>query len=831
MKHRPVVAFFIFWTAGMALQAHMRWHWPGLGWAMGSAALLGLLFALRFRFRRLIGYVLIAAVALGYYAWNDGKNASRLSLSVEEQEFRVKQTREESIGLRGRIVSPVEVDGDKASFIVKTEEISLESSIQRVAEKVRVNVRLLEPEEQKQAQTWGRGDRISLQGLLIKPSSARNFGGFDYRRYLYLQHIHWIVSVKGANGVSVQAVTGWGTDRWLRWIDELRERLGRQLDMLFEERQAGFMRGLILGLRADLDPERFRQFSQLGLTHILAVSGLHVAVFVGVCLGLLRLAGTARETALLVCMIFLPFYVLLTGAAPSIVRAGLMGMIALYAARRNWLRDGLHIVCIVGIFMLLWNPYYLFNVSFQLSFLVTIGLIVGVPRFSRLLQIKPKIVADAISVTTVAQLVSFPLSIYYFNQFSPLSWLANLLMVPAFSTLVLPLGSLAMVMGFVSSPIGTAIAWMTSRINDLLFWLTDKLVMWNGWLMIWPSPPLWWIGLYFLLLAGLYWSLMLWKKAGTARPFYAAAGCLLLLLAFAYRPDGMSRGGEVSFLDVGQGDAILIRTPEHKTILIDGGGTLSYQKPGEEWKRRKDPYEVGRKLLVPLLMQRGVQRIDYLIATHADTDHMGGLQAVVEQIPVRYALFNGTLKPSAGAERLFATLVDKEIPLLHVSQGKSLQADGHTAFRFLFPFASGEQETENSLEISVKTRQNKQSVVTLMEMNKATFLFASDVEAPQEKAILARNSAYPQDALDVLKIAHHGSKTSTSAEWLRYWRPAYAVISVGEHNGYGHPNGQVLARLQEANAQILRTDRQGEIRFMVREGEMRIQTALSSSRN
>lgn len=180
------------------------------------------------------------------------------------------------------------------------------------------------------------------------------------------------------------------------------------MDRLFQDRHSGYMKGLVIGIQDDLDPETFRQFSQLGLTHILAISGMHVAVYVAVLLFILRHCRVTRETALTVTLLLVPVYVLLSGAGPSIVRAGLMGMIALLAARLGMLKDGLNILAAAALIMLVWNPYLLLSVSFQLSFLVTAGLMVYVPLANPLMRRLPSWLGSSISVTLIAQLVSFP---------------------------------------------------------------------------------------------------------------------------------------------------------------------------------------------------------------------------------------------------------------------------------------------------------------------------------------------------------------------------------------------------------------------------------------
>lgn len=287
-----------------------------------------------------------------------------------------------------------------------------------------------------------------------------------------------------------------------------------------------------------------------------------------------------------------------------------MALITLYAARRRWLKDGLNIVSVTAILMTMWNPYYIYNVSFQLSFAVTAGLIVGTPVVVRWVNLGPTWLNGTIAVTLVAQAVSFPLTIYYLNQFSLLSGLANLLLVPIFSLIVLPFGYISLILHYVFPPLALWFASIASWCNWGSFWLMDQLNSLPVAQLIWVSPPLSWIAVYIGVLLSIFWCAGVIKEvdvilfprlARLAKRLFLVSsviGIIWLVLGYGF----LSREGTstVSFLDVGQGDSCLIRTPNNLVILVDGGGTLNFMKAGEEWRVRQDPYEVGKDLLVPL---------------------------------------------------------------------------------------------------------------------------------------------------------------------------------------------------------------------------------------
>lgn len=811
---RPVVWLALIWVMGayIVLVDEQRW----LYLLLSLVLVVWLIWPSLFNVSRqmCLLFITIFILSVGYNMWFDGRSVSSLTQNYDS----ISSGKE--ITLIGKIVTPVDVDGDRISFVMKD----------IYHEKIQIFIRLKAPLEQLEAERWKRGNSIELTGALQQPEDARNFDMFEYKTYLYLQHIHWILQVKGLQEVEVNPPSSWSILHIYRWTDAIRQTLGNKVDRIFSEDYSGFMKSLLIGLRDDVQPEQFQQFSFIGLTHIMAISGLHVAVFIAGCMGLMKYAGLTRETNQLITMMLIPVYIILTGAAPSVVRAGCMAVIALYALRKHRLKDGLHIISIVGTAMLVYNPYYLFQISFQLSFIVTLGLIIAVPIFNKMIPVSSPWISSAISVTLAAQLFSFPLSIYYFNQFSLLSWLANLFLVPVVSLFIIPMGMITLVVSLLNEQIASWLAALIDYVNIGLFFSVERLNGFKVFLMIWPTPSPMWMLLYYFLLTVILWCFV---QRGSDRmkkvfilPLYLCIGGFTLLLVFGYNPHHLDRSGLVQFIDVGQGDSIFIRTPNNRIILIDGGGTLNFSKQGDEWRSRKDPYEVGKNLLVPLLKKRGVHHIDHLIITHAHMDHYGGLQEVLEQIPVKEIIFNGTTSGTASFTKLFQTALNLKIPIYIANEGKQVQVDKHTKLSFLFPI--------RTQEIREMSSQNAISVVSLLEMYDYRFLFTGDMELNAERELIGRlenkgeadnnNNVYP---IDVLKVAHHGSRTSTTEEWLKYWRPKISVIPVGRYNSYGHPHPDVVQRLENHNSTVYRSDFNGEVQIEVIPNLLRIRSKLS----
>lgn len=985
MNRRPLVWFAACWVAGSASAASLEA--AGVWLACGALLALAAALALLGRASRPLAAVCLAAFALaaGHRMWADERNVTALPdlLAAAEGE---SPSASFAVEAEGTIVSAVEIDGDRVRFRVMADAIreSDAAAPRRVRERLLVLVRLAAQPDRDIAARWQRGDRVRVAGELELPAGATNSGGFDYRRYLRSQRIHWLLKAEGIGAVDAAPGPNWSAAALLGRADAVRGWLGARMDELYPDDQAGYMKGLVLGIRESLDPEQFRQFSELGLTHVLAISGLHVAVFLFALGGLLRLLRLTRERTFTALLVAVPLYVLLTGASPSVVRAGIMAMLGLVAARMGRLKDGLHVLAAAALAMLIWDPFLLANVSFQLSFLVTAGLIVGVPPLRRALPRRTKIqpLIDLACVTIVAQAVSFPLSIYYFNQFHLLSLFANLLLVPFISSVVMPLGAVSLIAAAIWPAGAEWFAWPAVWGNRLTFGVVGLLAEARALKTIWATPPVIWIAAWYgaLALLGAYlngiasqrpelhaqpapagrpawpeqrerlepggrtawlqqharpepagrsarprefdrftapgrsgereWPafaagpateplpgisprnapglaavhsphgaepgipratgqaadpvtapLAAWSgpapaswsasPAGSAGEPFAArrsdapacfrkrlrplsgAGIVLLLgllLAYAYWPDWLDRTARLQVLDVGQGDALLVRTPSGKHLLIDGGGTVSFRKPGEEWRTRNDPFEVGRDVVVPLLMKRGVKEIDLLVLSHLDHDHIGGLKAVVESIPVKGLLWNGTVKPTPEALALFRLALDRGIPVYGAASGQTWQPDGHSRVTVLWPASA----VPAGGTVPVKEDQNSSSVVLLLELYERTFLLTGDIDATVERLLAAAGGETvrrPAANIDVMKIAHHGSRYSTSGQWLSYWRPLAAVISAGRNNMYGHPHPDVLARLRAASVpHIFRTDRDGEVQFAVTRAGLYARTVIPGGR-
>ncbi|MGZ9584976.1 DNA internalization-related competence protein ComEC/Rec2 [Paenibacillus marinisediminis] len=901
LKQRPIVVAACCWVIGIYLAVSMQVD-HALLMMLGIFAFTPLLLKRGLITVRLTSvYFLLMAAALFSFTLYDSEQVTQLPTGIKAMgQAATEQSVEGNPLLRGtatgRIHTTPERDGDRVQFQMEVYTWNAENKAPvslKESEMVLVQLKLSTERELEMLPAWQKGSQVQIAGELVQPAQATNFGAFNYRQYLKTKHIYWLLQTKGANSLSLMSEEDqWRIGELPSWImiqlERLRIKAAEVYHALFPPHESSYLEGLVLGLRSGLDPEIEQTFAQLGLTHVLAISGLHVGVFTASCLLLLRPFRLTRETGLTIVICLVPIYVLFTGASPSVIRAGVMAMLSLIGLRQGWLKDGLHLLSAALLLMLWWEPYYALDVSFQLSFAVTAGLVIGVPPAVRLLPARwPVWLRSSIAVTVTAQIVSFPLTVYYFNQISSLSLITNFALVPFISLIVLPLASLILLLSLMSIDLAKPLAWLTSQCNEWTFSIMDWLAQIEGTTVIWPKVPLWWILAYYFTLGMLLKVRLRWEedtqfKTSAAENDDTApldgfmlvplrskrrwglriSGLLslfacLLLMGYNY---GQPANTIISIIDVGQGDCTLIRTASGRNLLIDGGGTISFAKPGDEWKQRRQPYEVGEDRLVPLLKQRGVRHLDAVIVTHGDTDHAGGLRAVLQHIPVDRVVMNGTWKDSVVLEELYQIALNKRIPIISWKKGDYWQLDKQTRLDVLFPVHSAsadsnslistslpELKNQNEatlvllLSIAQNQGQNQSSSQALPHSEPITILFTGDIGIPEERAILQLENTNVADTesieavqqtmamlpkrIHMLKVAHHGSKSSSHLEWVERWRPVVSTISAGRGNRYGHPSPDALRRLEQAGSLIYRTDLDGEIQFKVMRNRLKVRAA------
>lgn len=630
------------------------------------------------------------------------------------------------------------------------------------------------------------GTLCAVKGELKKVRPATNENAFDYRKYLQNKGIFWRLDAEKLTVKPASATPGLFTA-----VQRLRQKGIFYIYEHFPKETAPLAAALIFGDRSEMEEDLLAAYQRLGIIHLLAISGLHVSMLAGMLFFLMIRLNMTRERAMDILIVFLPFYSLIAGASPSVLRACAMTLIVLLIIRfgsgfRKVSVDVFSTVFSVYIFL---RPFVIYDAGFQLSFLVTFSLLLS-SSFLGKLENRPLALLAGTSV--IAQLASVPVMLHHFYEFSFLGIFANILYVPFYSFIVLPL---MFFLFFSHLAAGSLIEPFQYVFEIVLEWANQlakscSRLPFSTIVLGRPSPLF--MCLYLLAISFSFFRL---EKAETIKK-----GCLALfipagLMLFQHVTTVYSAKGEVTMIDVGQGDSMFIKLPFNQgTYLIDTGGVLRFDQ--EEWKKRDHPFDPGKDIVVPFLKSKGITALDKLILTHGDMDHIGGAPAVLEALRVKEVVLPQSGKRAEMEEKILGYCREKGISVRFVRPGDSWPA-GDTRFYVL---ASGMEHAS----------KNNQSIVLFARLGELDWLFTGDLEVEGESLLMVR---YPALSADVLKVAHHGSDTSTSESFLDFLAPKIALISAGENNRFGHPKEEVLERLERRKIRIFRTDKHGAVSF------------------
>ncbi len=647
------------------------------------------------------------------------------------------------------------------------------------------------------------GDRVIISGLLQEPEP---FGEFDYPAYLASQGISGVLY---GDKAILSAEGGGG---WRGAAFSLRHTLSEGIERAFPYPESAMGKALLLGQRGGLHQDLKDKFRGTGASHLLAISGLHVGILMFAVMGVAAWAlGRRGNYYLLAPLAAVWVYAVVSGGSPSVMRAAAMGSVYLAALALGRPGSVLPALALAAALMTAVSPGLLWQVSFQLSFAAVAGIAVAQALFggwlaamgeggagwrTRLLQ--P--VASLATVSAAAALATWPLAAAHFNQVALLSIPVSLAAVPAMP-LVIGGTLLAAVASVVDESLGTFVGWIAAM---PVTYLIEAVSVFPSW--VWPVGGMgkgllgvWYGGLGLLLVTGQRdWFARVWEKAkptmeGLAPPAFSPKLPLVVLAAVAMATaagllwmrvgDGADGRLHVYFLDVGQGDSILVVTPRGRQVLIDGG---------------PDQQDVMRVLSETL--GRGDRSLDLVVLTHLDADHSRGLIEVLESYDVG-AVLAGREAPSASMYPQWHSALNRSgMEALPVYEGFGIQLEPGVTMEVLNP-ASDSSGTVDP---------NDDGLVVRLSYGSTSFLLTADIEADAEKQLASRGAGL---ASTVLKVPHHGSKTSSTAGFLERVDPALAVISAGRDNSFGHPHASVVRRLEErlGPGSVFRTDRDGTV--------------------
>lgn len=694
---------------------------------------------------------------------------------------------------RGVIYNTPLINGDRLSFQVEDQNKNI----------VQLSYKMKSASEKKQMRQLHAGVSCIFDGERKEPQIARNFHGFNYRDYLYKQNIHFILE---ATYISECRKTSLSL---VQWILLLRQQAILGVTEMFPEQSGAFMNALLFGDRQQMTFEVEEQYQQFGLVHLLAISGSHIVLLMVIVYFILLRSGVTREIATVCLIFFIPIYMILAGASPSVIRASITGVLMLIAFMCSIRLSSLDALSITAICMLIFDPYLVFNIGFQFSFIGSFALLLSAPL---LLESGNGVIRNSIYISLISQLVSTPILLYHFGYYSPYSIFLNILYVPFLSLIVLPCSIIILIclpiIPFLAKSFANVLSIGLNLSNDFLSYC-ESLPFTR---LNFGQTPILLVALYCVSIISV---LMVWERRISKGMVFIFAGIFLFISTGHYVYPYFRESGSVTFLDVGQGDAILIRLPYDQEIyLIDTGGTIRLNK--EEWQRKKHEFSVGNDILIPYLQKEGIKKIDKLIVTHGDADHIGAAQELLSNITVKEVVFGRKEQEAILEKAVKKQALEKEVKISEVGEGESWRVN-EAEFFVLAP--TGKERSENNA-----------SIVLWAKLGGITWLFTGDLEEEGEKGLVA---TYPDLRADVLKVAHHGSNTSSITPFLSAVQPNIAIISVGERNRYGHPHKEVIERFEKMGIEIWRTDKQGAISYVFKEerGTFRSKITYDETRN
>lgn len=639
-------------------------------------------------------------------------------------------------------------------------------------------------------------NKITLEGEYVEPSRARNYKGFDYKKYLKTQKIYGTITVNNIN--NIKTIKENNVNIMDLFANKIKNKIKKNLKEMLPEDTYALATGILIGYDSEINEDIIQAFKDSNLSHMLAISGAHTNYII-LAINILftkKLVGIRKQKIFMI--VFLIFFMKITGMTPSVVRAGITCIIYMIASLTFRKADTANTISIVTLITLLSNPFNLFNIGMQLSYAGSISIILFYNIFEEKINISNKIfkyIAQNILITISANIFIIPIMCYNFNTVSLTFIFSNLCAGPILGISII-LDLIIALLSFLS----TKLVVIPAIILNILLKTIIEIAKFFGSLNISkitvPTPSLITIVMYYATCIIFIFKHQIINKYRILKTLSVLTICILIFELNIFPP--LNKNLQVHFIDVGQGDSTLIQTPTKKTILIDGGGS-----------NFEGGFDVGNKVLIPYLLDKKIYKLDYVIISHFDSDHCQGILETMKVIRIGEIIISHQKKNSDNYKEFIKIVKEKNIKVRLAESGDNVEIENEISFDILWP--TKEQIEENPL--------NNNSIVTKFCYKKFSILFTGDIEEIAEKSILEKyksNKTKKKNESNVLrasviKVAHHGSKTSSNIEFLEAVKPEIALIGVGENNKFGHPSEETLKKLKSLNCQIYRTDQCGEI--------------------
>lgn len=787
-----ITLFLVMIAFSIGIYSTQFISWPMLPLVVVFLVVIGLIFLNFYLRKSLLYFLLLLFFIAGIF---------RVLHSEYQPPYGIRTYVNQQIILQGEIAGSGKTtkieDKYKTTFPVEVKQVQ-KSGEKMIPSSGNIQVTVLSKGD---AFDFQKGFRLQLTGELQPLSGYKNPGMYDSTAALKQRGIVARMTVKKEE---VRILSTEVPFSFTRFSDGIKERMLVNMKTVMPEVDAAILSGMLFGGYAGIPPTVVKAFSATGVVHILSVSGSHIALLAGLMLlvgeKMRNWVGMPNTFAPCLAAVFVILYAVFCGLTPPVLRSVIMGLLALGALFFKRERASGNAFCIAALGMLAYQPELLYDLSFQLSFGASGGLIFLYQKTLDKLIFLPRYIAELTAVVIAAQLGVLPFLSWYFHTFSLVALIANTLITPIISC-VIPLGLAGCVLSLLHQALGMAFLIPSSLLVGLMIESTGFLSRLPWATIYMPSMGLWAGLVYYFFLAWCYGyvpKVFLNRELFKGRPsLLVAGGMTLVFVAIFFCVSNMQRDLQVHFIDVGQGDAALIITPRGKSLLVDTGGVASMETS----------FDIGERVVLPYLRHYGVTHLQYLFLTHGHQDHAGGAAAIVENLPVD-TIFLSREEPSQAVRNMLGK-ADKSI-VIQAFSGQQIELDGVVVE--VLHAAYGQNQGQNRNEVSGVIR---------VSYGKASFLFTGDLEKQGEMEVLQKGGKVKST---VLKVGHHGSKSSSSDEFVRAVSPEYAVISVGGNNSFGHPHQETLQRFLDNRVEVFRTDKQGAIVFSTNGSRIKIDT-------
>ena len=620
--------------------------------------------------------------------------------------------------------------------------------------------------EKKELSKLKLGSKIIINGSFRVPTNNSVFHLFNYKYYLLSKKIYYIVDIESYRIDPSN----------IKFYYKLKNNIIKYINRFNSKK---YLKTFVLGDNSDIDLEISNNYKNIGISHLLAISGMHITLLSSLLLFTLNKISRYKKTNYFLIFIILFIYMFLTNFSPSVIRAVLLFYVLSINKIFKIGISTINLYLLVLSIVLLINPYIIYSVAFKYSYVISFYLI----TFNKIIERFKNYFIKILVTSLISFIVSIPITINTSFQINLLSPIINIIFVPLVSLLIFPLSLITLVI----PKLDNLLVIFTNLMQNLSLLIGKyNIIITMRYLNLFNF-------IFYYIMITIILICFLYKK------YYSILFLILQIMIF-YVLNSFNSSNRVTFIDVGQGDSSLISLKNNGgNILIDTGGKIKYKI--EKWKESKRKYDLANDTIIPYLKSEGVNKLNFLILSHGDFDHIGEAIKLVNNFKVDKVIFN--CGEYNDLEKDLIKVLDKK-KIKYYSCIKELNIDKNKLY---------------FLQTKVYDNENDNSNVIYTKLDGYKFMFMGDASITTEKEILSK---YNLPDIDVLKVGHHGSKTSSSNEFINEINPKYSIISVGKNNRYGHPNKEVLDNLD--NSKIYRTDEDGSIMFTVKNNKLKIET-------